>query len=709
MSERDDVAKIIKGLKLDKSFFQDKLRYDPLKNPSRPTSASRKKRREGKVDDKRRDFDIYLGEAVLPLCAQGLDALCRYYQRQEERGAKEVKKRFNACTWLAQYLLRSHPKFLTTPRRAGIYSGFSVWSDLERGRRDLIRRREDFERLFNGFAKKKRVSEDTLPLIFQAADEMWYLQGDFSSHPALSCDLRGKVDHSGSCDFQTFWSWFTNICMTNDLIKYSTIERGEQLKADEVRYLQEQERQQQEKLEERQRQADEIAALMEEYQALREECLAEAELNRILHEGLTLTGDLPPDGSPCYEDEIVPSGEHVLLLRKLVLLLGFPKKEREPMKEDSLELNGRSSSKERVSGQRSLDEVGQPRRSSMAPVPPPPPPDPDLTWSDDVADDWKILQEIIGTEMQDGVVDNQSLEGALPAPRAFLQLRRRVEDELERRRFEEHLEKERMRGETLDDDGMPDEPSMMSDYEVMTGSRKSVDLQAMNAFDGVAPEQREESGKPSFENLCRTHRMTMSRMHWLHKQFVDFLPPIDGVPQKCGYPENPAALTKDDVKQLMAEIRPDMTLPEFDQKFIQIDTDGSGELEFDEFVQWIGEDELELDAEVDQTKPTKEDLARRFKVSVDRIEELHGAFCSYLADGEVDTYPDDPKALSKECIQKLVQSFAPDISEDEFDEQFRLIDMDNSECIEFDEFLEFLDFDDIKGSEPVSPISPPTY
>merc|ERR1719281_1654903 len=230
---------------------------------------------------------------------------------------------------------------------------------------------------------------------------------------------------------------------------------------------------------------------------------------------------------------------------------------------------------------------------------------------------------------------------------------------------------------------------------------------AMQAFDGVAPQPTgPDTAKPSMEALCRTHRRTMARMHWLHAQFVDFLPPIDGVKQRCGYPENPAALTKTDVKHLMAEVRPDMTLSEFDQKFIQIDTDGSGELEFDEFVQWLGEDELELEGEVEKTKPSKEDLAMRFKVTVARIDELHEAFCSYLAEGEVDYYPDDPKALSKECIQKLVQKFAPDISDDEFDEQFRLIDMDNSESIEFDEFLEFLDFEEIQGSEPVSPTSP---
>jgi Ca2+-binding EF-hand superfamily protein len=559
---------------------------------------------------------------------------------------------------------------------------------------------------------------ETLPLIFQAADEMLYLQGEFSSHPTLSCDLRGKVDlsGSGSCDFQTFWSWFTGVCMANDLLKYSAIERGEQIKADEIKQLQEQEENQRQRAIERQRQAEEIAAFLEEYQQLREACLADKELNRILHEGQTLTGDLPPNGDLHYEDEIVPSGEHCALLRKICLLLGFPKRE-EPSVEpgDSISATGskevaepRSMSKERQSKgsicSQDLQESLRKGSKTAEQIEPVEPINPDLFWSDDVADDWKILQEMIGTEMQDGVVDAQSLEAALPAPRAFLQLKRRVEDELERRRFQDFLDAEKKKDTDPRTSSMHEELS----YEVSTGSRRSVDVMGLQAFDGVEISQGlSDSAKPSFEQLCRTHRMTMARMHWLHAQFVDFLPPgIDGVKQRCGYPENPAALSKEDVQNLMAEVKPETTLAEFEQKFLHIDADGSGELEFDEFVQWLGEDELELDAEADKTKPSKEDLADRFKVSLDRIDELHEAFASYLPEGEVDGYPEEPKALSKECILELVQKFAPDISEDEFDEQFRFIDMDNSQSIEFDEFLEFLDFEEIRGTEPTSPLSP---
>jgi len=712
--EKDDVAQIIKGLKLDRAFFQDKIRTDPKEEEQRQLRRGRKT--ANKLEEKRRDFDIYLGEAVLPLCAQALDALCRYITRQESRGVDQrVKDRFNPVTWLAQYLLRSHPKFLVTPRRAGIYSGFSTWADCERGRRDLLRRRDDFERLFNGFSKKKRVAEESLPLIFQAADEMLYLQGDFAHHPVLCCDLRGKVDlsGSGSCDFQTFWSWFTGLCMTNDLLHYSAIERGEQIKADERRAQAEAELRQKEREEERQKQAEEIAAFLDEYQSLKEECYANAELNSILHEEQTLTGDLPPNGDPCYEDEVVPHGDHVVLLRRLTHLLGFPEKDKptvEPSESVSAQPsqgydNRGSVSKERLSrGSINSSDLaeGLARKQSKDGIEGlDPPVNPELVYSDDIADDWKIFQEMMGTEMKDGVVDAQSLEAALPAPRAFLQLKRRVEDELERRRFQDFLDQEKKKT-----DGFGDNMADLSvaSYEVSTSTRRSVDVLGMQAFDGVIPSPRPvDTVKPSFEKLCRTHRMTMARMQWLHAQFVDFLPPVDGAKQRCGYPENPAALSKHDVQMLMAEVKPEMTLAEFEVKFNHIDTDGSGELEFDEFVQWLGEDELELDAEADKTKPSKEELAARFKVTIERIEDLHEAFCSYLPEGEVDGYPDEPKALSKESIYQLVQKFAPDISEDEFDEQFRMIDMDQSEKIEFDEFLEFLDFEDIHGDEPMSP------
>jgi len=204
--------------------------------------------------------------------------------------------------------------------------------------------------------------------------------------------------------------------------------------------------------------------------------------------------------------------------------------------------------------------------------------------------------------------------------------------------------------------------------------------------------------KPTMEALCRKFGLTMARMEWLHEQFEGFLPKNpDGSPQTDDYPDNPAALSKDDMKGLFADIMPEMTLATFEKRFEEIDTDGSGEIEFDEFVEWLREDEIEMTGPTGDVKPTFEQLAKRFSVPTERIEHLHNMFENFLPEGEKDSYPEEPKSLSKDKIRDLLVEVAPDLSEEEFEEQFGLIDLDESGNIEFDEFLEFLDFEEIAG------------
>jgi len=208
------------------------------------------------------------------------------------------------------------------------------------------------------------------------------------------------------------------------------------------------------------------------------------------------------------------------------------------------------------------------------------------------------------------------------------------------------------------------------------------------------------SHKPTMEDLCRKFGLTMARMEWLHEQFEGFLQANeDGSTRKDDYPEHPSALTKEEMKELFATIMPDMTLAAFEKRFEEIDIDGSGEIEFDEFVEWLRADEIEMMGPTGEVKPTFEQLGKRFSVSIDRIQYLHDMFENFLPQGEKDNYPDEPKALNKDKIRELLTEVAPDLSEDEFEEQFGLIDLDESGEIEFDEFLEFLDFEEIAGDD----------
>merc|ERR1719191_2652342 len=119
------------------------------------TKVLEKKQAKTEKGKKAADFDIYLGESLMPVLAQALDSLCRQISRMKEQGDSldpKVRARFNPLTWLAQQLLRRHPKCAKTPRRQAIYANFRDWADLERGRRALLRSKDVFAEAFNHFA-----------------------------------------------------------------------------------------------------------------------------------------------------------------------------------------------------------------------------------------------------------------------------------------------------------------------------------------------------------------------------------------------------------------------------------------------------------------------------------------------------------------------------------------------------------------------------
>merc|ERR1719456_2167398 len=120
------------------------------------------------------DFDIYLGESLMPVLAQALDSLCRQVNRMQMQGDSldpKVRARFNPLTWLAQQLLRRHPKAAKTPRRQAIYANFRDWSDLERGRREMLRRRDVVQDVFDGFVLRNVVQRQDIPNVLSSIDD----------------------------------------------------------------------------------------------------------------------------------------------------------------------------------------------------------------------------------------------------------------------------------------------------------------------------------------------------------------------------------------------------------------------------------------------------------------------------------------------------------------------------------------------------------
>ncbi|PHJ19984.1 hypothetical protein CSUI_006188 [Cystoisospora suis] len=174
----------------------------------KPTTSSRRARRAlpWKVSIRRSiatsagdDMDVYLAELLVPLLHDGLVALCKAVElmlsdSSKKRFGREYHSRFSPLCWLAQYLLRHHPKHRPSLRRldaatpngenpekptqtgaqgaclqeklncrhSAFYELIKDIVDEERARRDFLLRKEEVKHVFEAYRleKSRRLCEE---------------------------------------------------------------------------------------------------------------------------------------------------------------------------------------------------------------------------------------------------------------------------------------------------------------------------------------------------------------------------------------------------------------------------------------------------------------------------------------------------------------------------------------------------------------------
>jgi len=175
------------------------------------------------------------------------------------------------------------------------------------------------------------------------------------------------------------------------------------------------------------------------------------------------------------------------------------------------------------------------------------------------------------------------------------------------------------------------------------------------------------------------------------------------------------------MKGLILELNPNLSDQEFEAHYRRIDLDGGGAVEFDEFVTWLSENQINLTG-VSTRKMTFKELAGFYGVSVNVITYFHNSFQAglyeYGGDDNIDEYPDQPLKLPKDEIKNLLSFLRPKLSQVEFESVWSIANVSVEEdTLDFSEFLEMIDFDDLpeelqaaanRGSlsEPKSPKSP---
>jgi Ca2+-binding EF-hand superfamily protein len=296
-----------------------------------------------------------------------------------------------------------------------------------------------------------------------------------------------------------------------------------------------------------------------------------------------------------------------------------------------------------------------------------------------------MLQEMHQAEIADGVVERDILQKVMVEPSVFIGLRQRIEEEFER--LAEGTEQEGPRG------------PLWTSEAVITG------------YGSIGPGE----GKPSMDTLCQRLGMTMARMEWLYNLFESYLNGDGEEGSKYSYPDNPGSITKDHMREILREMNPDLTDPEFEARFLRIDEDGSGTVEFDEFAMWVHDDEVDVVGITLGENRGVEQLAELFGEPEEVINYLLTCWKDQFPEGESDDYPTTPGKLSKQDIRYLLTLLTPTVTDEEFEERFCVVDVEQKERLEFDEFLDVVDFeflsDEIRNkfgfsSGPVSPSMP---
>mmetsp|Transcript_8176 Transcript_8176/g.17839 ORF Transcript_8176/g.17839 Transcript_8176/m.17839 type:complete len:650 (+) Transcript_8176:33-1982(+) len=642
---RETRSKILAQLGLDRQFFDQHVNKDAI--------AKLKQGHSGISD-----WDLYVGEQLLPLMSQAMDALCRRLTALQQAKAKgrdeQVIRRFNPVTWIAQYIARHHPKGPgITPRRQSMYTKFQEWSDVERGRRELLRQLGLMKSSFRGFILGDRVRVADLQKVLKDVDEALGLRGKLATNRLL---LQGLTRPSPSAKkgnrtkpvfrtrtigtdeaavtFDEFWDRFTEVVTTEDILKYSELQEGQLRIQQQKQRMELEEAERLEREAQRAQEAEERRRQLLQYEELSKRVEADPEIKRMLaNEELFMSGD---EGAENRSDEVSPFGDHVLLLRELLEILGFGEKELGLLLEDPAEDSDSDS------------KASEPTVDYQA----------SYHWDEACCTAWGMVQDALGCEFGDGCVDQRSLQAVLVPAAQFTDMKATLQEEVQRRRAE-------------------------------VGMKAKVKSQLL-------VEESSASTKPPLGLLCKTYGFTMARLDWLHEQFQLCLP--EGV--RDDYPTQPAALKLSEMMDLMRDLMPGVADDKIEERFREIDQDGSNQIEFDEFVMWLCMDQIDMgdgDPAEKAEKPGFAELARRFHVPEQQVRVLHEMFEGFLPGGGPDRYPEEPQTLPRDNVLALMRKMVPALTDEQFEAQFAFVDINTSGGLEFDEFLEICDIKPVPG------------
>lgn len=629
------------------------------------------------------DFDVYLSESLMPVLAQALDALGRQVSRMKLQGDKldaRVRARFNPITWLAQQLLRRHPRVASTPRRMALYRNFHDWADQERGRRELLRSKPKFLEVFNGFMQNGIVGRNSLTRILEAVDDIFHLKGALKDSqmvqqevlkggPSRATHRRGSLG-GDAVSFDQFWFKMANVIVKHDGILLSTIQEGRRLQKlreeEQVRALEAARREE----ERRQKEAKAIRKLNNAFSALYPKLSQDEALKSIL-DGKTLTGEFLKPTDPEYASQVAPHGPHVLLLAELMNLLGLEtRSEKENLGGLEAEDDGRRLFRNKVQHQTEEVEKAEAEKEEKA---------------------AKDKRQKAGKRQGKG--SKEEPREASPTKKGSKEdpglAKRGSKEDVAKRGSKEDAgllkrgSKEDVSAKrgSKEDPGLVKRGSTKEDVAAKRGSKES-------AAPGSKRGSKEDTGsKPGSKQASKEEppeEMPATDDRW----WDSTLKSSWKILQAACSAERTGIVEAEVLRKLLA-VPDDISLTKHKV---------TAELQK---VAENGVQDVHEVLEKKKQKPTMEELSLKYGMSHPRLMFFHDLFESFLPvkeDGSPGTcgYPENPSVIDRKTMFSLLKQLQPTLTEAEFEARFKRLDHDASGVIEFDEFVRWV-YDDEVG------------